>query len=149
MYLREEESIPTSMYEYGHFTAVETERAPQTYFVPPSLTTVIDRLRAHGVWFEEIFTSRELTLERFKIDSTAVAAQSFQGHNERTLFGKYESVVKTVVAGTVVVPVDQKLGRLVFYLLEPRSDDGLVTWDLMDDVLEGSEHYPILREPAE
>lgn len=149
MYLREEESIATSMYEYGHFTAVETERAPQTYFVPPSLTTVIDRLRAHGVWFEEIFTSRELTLERFKIDSTAVAARSFQGHNERTLFGKYESVVQTVEAGTVVVPVDQKLGRLVFYLLEPRSDDGLVTWDLMDDVLEGSEHYPILREPAE
>ncbi len=149
MYLREETLNPTSMHEYGQFSAVETERAPRTYFVPPSLTTVIERLSAHGVWFEELSSTRELALERFRIDSTQVAERSFQGRHERTLLGAYEPVLQTLEAGTLVVPVDQQLGRLVFYLLEPRSDDGLVAWALMDDVLEDGKHYPILREPAE
>ncbi len=149
MYLREETVNPSSMYEYGQFSAIETERAPRTYFVPPSLTAVIERLSAHGVWFEELSSTRELALERFRIDSTLVASQPFQGRHERTLSGAYEPVVQTLAAGTLVVPVDQQLGRLVFYLLEPRSDDGLVAWALMDDVLEDAEYYPILREPAD
>ena len=149
MYLREETVNPSSMYEYGQFSAIETERAPRTYFVPPSLTTVIERLSAHGVWFEELSSTRELALERFRIDSTLVASQPFQGRHERTLSGAYEPVVQTLEAGTLVVPVDQQLGRLVFYLLEPRSDDGLVAWALMDDVLEDAKYYPILREPAD
>ena len=115
----------------------------------PSLTTVIERLSAHGVWFEELTGSRELALERFRIDETQAASQPFQGRHERTLSGAYEPVVQTLEAGTLVVPVDQRLGRLVFYLLEPRSDDGLVAWALMDDVLEDARYYPILREPAD
>ncbi len=149
MYLRKEVLRPTSMYEYGTFSATETERAPRTYFVPPSLSTVIERLGAHGIWFEELSSPRELVLERFRIDASQAAERPFQGRHERTLSGVYEPVVHTLEPGTLVVPVDQKLGRLVCYLLEPRSDDGLVAWALMDDVLEGAEHYPILREPAD
>jgi len=48
-------------------------------------------------------------------------------------------------AGTVVVPTAQPLGRLAFYLLDPRSDDGLVAWNILDEVLEGADRYPILR----
>ena len=47
-----------------------------------------------------------------------------------------------------MVEVDQPLGRLVFYLLEPRADDGFANWGLLDDALEGSEVYPIVRVPA-
>ncbi len=36
------------------------------------------------------------------------------------------------------------LGRLAFYLLEPRSDDGLTNWALLDEFLTGDE-YPIWR----
>jgi len=149
MFQREDSIIPTSMYEYGQFSAVETERAPRTYFVSPSLATVIERLSAHGIRFEELAGPREMELERFRIDSTSVAAQPFQGRHERTLSGAYEPVVQTLEEGTLAVPVDQPLGRLVFYLLEPRSDDGLVAWALMDDVVADAEYYPILREPAD
>ena len=43
-----------------------------------------------------------------------------------------------------VVDMSQPLARLVFYLLEPRSDDGLVTWNLLEGAL-GEGSYPILR----
>ena len=57
----------------------------------------------------------------------------------------WEGVDRTVPAGTLVVPVDQPLGRLVFTLLEPRSDDGAVNWNLLDDQVAAGSVYPILR----
>jgi hypothetical protein len=46
----------------------------------------------------------------------------------------------------VEIRTDQPLGRLVFYLLEPASDDGLVAWNYLDDqVKQDTALYPILR----
>jgi len=45
----------------------------------------------------------------------------------------------------MAVDVDQPLGRLAFLLLEPRSDDGFVTWNLLDETLEKAAFYPITR----
>jgi hypothetical protein len=52
-----------------------------------------------------------------------------------------------VPAGTLVVPIDQPLGRLALELLEPRSGDSLAAWGLLDDILERQKPqiYPILR----
>jgi hypothetical protein len=46
--------------------------------------------------------------------------------------------------GDYLVSVAQPLGRLAAYLLEPQSDDGLVTWDLYGDISVG-ESLPVLR----
>jgi hypothetical protein len=43
------------------------------------------------------------------------------------------------------VPADQALARLAFYLLEPESDDGLVTWNIIEAGLAAGEAYPIYR----
>ena len=39
----------------------------------------------------------------------------------------------------------QPLARLAFYLLEPRSNDGLMTWNFLDDAIKDGKVYPILR----
>ncbi len=54
----------------------------------------------------------------------------------------------TLPESTVVVRVHQPLGRLAFTLLEPRSDDGVVDWNVLDDVLAGAKAYPITRGPG-
>ena len=46
----------------------------------------------------------------------------------------------------MVVDVNQPLGRLAFYLIEPRSDDGLADWNILDEALgEGVTVFPIVR----
>jgi hypothetical protein len=40
--------------------------------------------------------------------------------------------------------MNQPLARLAFYLLEPRSDDGLFEWNFFDDSLE-AEIAPVRR----
>ncbi len=136
---------PVEMYEYGTFMAEETEVAPAMYMIPPELTDVLARLRLHGVVTETLSESTTLTVQAFRVDSTSVAARAFQNRNERQIWGSYRDVDVDLPAGTVLVPVEQPLGRLAFHLLEARADDGFLNWALLDDAIEVSADYPILR----
>ncbi|MEY4856245.1 MAG: hypothetical protein RLZZ97_1075, partial [Gemmatimonadota bacterium] len=66
----------------------------------------------------------------------------------RTLTGAWEATEQTVPAGSLVIPMDQPLARLAFILMDPRSDDGFMWWNLLDAVLGQSPaptYYPVLR----
>jgi hypothetical protein len=52
----------------------------------------------------------------------------------------------TLLASTwYLVRTRQRLGVLAAYLLEPGSEDGIVTWNLVDRDLQSGTSYPILR----
>ncbi len=136
---------PERMPEFQAFRPTETAVAPAFYYVPAGLTKVIALLEAHGVRVERVARAEPRSVERFTIDSQATAASEFQGHRERTLYGHWDAADVTLPESTVVVPVRQPLGRLAFTLLEPRSDDGVVDWNVLDDALVGASSYPILR----
>ncbi|NNF12418.1 MAG: M14 family metallopeptidase [Gemmatimonadetes bacterium] len=138
---------PTSMHEYGTFTPAETETAPEAYYILPGAEAAIERARAHGLQVLPMTPTVDMEVQRFRVDSTQVAERPFQGRTERTLFGEWETVVESLPEGTVVVPVNQSLGRLAFTLFEPRSDDGLANWALLDASIEEG-RYPILRAPS-
>ena len=142
---------PTEMVEYGTFAAAEegVEVAPAAYYVPADLAAVVDLLAAHGVDGAPLDADATLAVEEFVVRASSVADRPYQGHRERTVTGGWTPVERAVPAGTLVVPLDQPLGRLVFTLLEPRSDDGIVNWNLVDDhVGAPGSVYPILRRPA-
>jgi hypothetical protein len=135
---------PERMWEEATFEATETERVPAAYFVPAEEKTAIERLRAHGIGLERTAQAQTLPLEEFQIASTEVTPQPFENHQERTVTGKYAYVDRAVPAGAYRVPMTQPLARLAFYLLEPRSNDGLVTWNVFDEAIKKS-LYPVLR----
>ena len=85
-----------------------------------------------------------MPIEEFQIASTEVAAQAFENHQERTVPGKWAAAERAVAAGAYRVPMTQPLARLAFYLLEPRSNDGLATWNVFDEAIKKSQ-YPVLR----
>jgi hypothetical protein len=64
------------------------------------------------------------------------------------VLGVWEQVRDTLPAGSVVVPVAQPLGRLAVLLLEPRSDDGFVTWNFFDEAMTGTRYLPMRRVTA-
>lgn len=145
MHLRKDVKKPEKMAEYGTFKAAETERVPAAYFVPPQLTGVVDRLRAHGVVSTPLDRATTVAVDEFRIESSQTATKPFQGHNERTLTGAWVASERLIPAGTLEVQMTQPLARLAFYLLEPRSDDGLTTWNFLDDALREAKVYPIVR----
>ena len=113
------------------------------------IASVVDRLEAHGVKYFK--TSKETTFkgDRFRIASSEVAQAEYQGtHKLRTITGAWETTEQAIPAGSLVVPMDQPLARLAFILFDPRSDDGLMAWNILDPMLGATpapEFYPVLR----
>ncbi|MEO5511508.1 MAG: M14 family metallopeptidase [Longimicrobiales bacterium] len=145
MRVRTDVRRPKMMYDYGTFKPTETEIVPSSYLIPntPELADAIAKLRAHGVVVAP--ASGTHTVEKFVIDSTRAATRDFQGHKERTVFGKWSVGGSVNTSGMLSVSMAQPLARLGFILLEPRSDDGLVDWNFMDRAIEGGKPYPIWR----
>jgi hypothetical protein len=136
---------PERMWEYTTFQPTESERVPRSYLVPANLAPFINNLSDQGVSMEPLAARRTMQVERFRVDSTAVAAREFEGRLERQLHGAWETASVEVPAGTMQVSMTQPLARLIFILLEPRSDDGLVNWNLAPRELEGAAFYPVMR----
>lgn len=137
---------PQQMYEYGTFRATETDVAPARYVITERIPAVLSNLEGHGVRYEVTSAAMTLQAETFRVDSTRIATNESEGHRARTVFGSWQSAgAVTVPAGAIVVSMNQPLARLIFTLLEPRSDDGLVTWNYFDRWIEGNRPIPIVR----
>jgi hypothetical protein len=145
MFRRKDVRTPEMMWEDTSFESTGSERVPSAYYVPAELRTVIERLQTHGIRVERVTQATPAQLEEFQIESTQVAAQAFENHRERTTTGKWAATDKPVPTGAFRVPMNQPLARLAFYLIEPRSNDGLATWNFLDDALRDPKVYPILR----
>ena len=145
--LRADTQYVETMYEYGTFAPTLRERVPEAYLIPAELDEILTRLAAHGIALEPA-EATPVEVEAFRIDSVQTSDRPFQGHNEQTLFGRYESSRVTPSPGDMWARADRPLGRLLFTLLEPQSDDGFANWGLLPDRLEAGGVYPVVRVPG-
>ncbi|HEY6892673.1 MAG TPA: hypothetical protein VI258_00790, partial [Rhodanobacteraceae bacterium] len=130
--------VPIKMTDYGVFAPAEKDDVPYAFLIDAGAQHAIDNLRTHGILVEKLTGDTPLEIEQFVIKTAERSEHAFQKHNELTLTGKWKSRDATVPAGTYVVRMNQPLARLAFYLLDPRSDDGLFEWNYFDAMLEES-----------
>jgi hypothetical protein len=142
---RKDVTHPEQMVDMMWFEPATTETVPAAYYVPADATKAIELLKAHGIQMRAV-RQPVRGLEQFTIDANT-SAQNFEGHPLRHLEGKWGASDASAPAGAWEVPMTQPLARLAFYLIEPASDDGLVTWNVLDDRLGPDvKVYPILRK---
>ncbi|MDA1307571.1 MAG: hypothetical protein O2917_09955, partial [Acidobacteria bacterium] len=146
---RKDVSIKEQVIDRLWFEPTATETAPLEYYIPADAHAVLHLLRTHGI---EMRQSPHVTgLHHYAIKENTQAAPragiDINGHALRTLTGEWVAGDAAAPAGSWVVPMNQPLARLAFYLLEPNSDDGVTTWNFLDPMLgEGVTRYPILRK---
>jgi len=137
------------MPDYGVFSATRIRRVPRSYVLAASTSGLHERvagkLREHGVRIDSLGAAATMSVEAFVLDTVTRAERPFQGHQEVSVTGRYERRDISVPAASIVVRTDQPLGRLVFYLLEPESDDSLATWNLLDDALKPGMAHPVMK----
>ena len=144
-------AVPVMMKDYGIFVATRSLAMPKGWIIPktlvdsPRLAAALDRLRWHGIKIQEFASEQQLAVERFSISEITKAPRPFQGHQEARLKGAFDRIQLTVPPGSYFIPANQPLARLAFYLIEPESDDGLVTWNVIDEGLAAGLTYPIYR----
>ena len=131
---------------YDRFIASRREARPVAYLVPASLRDVAGLLVRQGVQVEQLSAPWQGPAERFRIDSISAQPYAFEGHRTVTVEGAWLGAEPyEAAAGSYLVRTDQPLGTLASYLLEPASEDGVVTWNLVDSLLTLRAPYPIAR----
>ncbi|MDF1505102.1 M14 family metallopeptidase [Roseisolibacter sp. H3M3-2] len=131
------------------FVATRTARIPAGGWLldpsVPGVDSVLALLRRHGVEARHTPGDVPFDVEVFTVDSVVRAARPFQGHREVRLEGRWRRERRTPVYGAWFVRPAQKHALLALQLLEPESDDGLATWNLLDGALAPGKEYPVVR----
>jgi hypothetical protein len=141
---------PEMMTDRMWFEGTKFEDVPAEYYIPAAAKTTLELLRTHGIQMR-VLTAPVKGVEVFTITSNTArpAGNSIDlgTHPVRTIDGSWAASTETVPAGAFAVPMNQPLARLAFYLIAPTSDDGLVFWNYLDEML-GSEAktFPIARK---
>jgi hypothetical protein len=104
-------------------------------------------LAIHGVQVEELTASVTVTAQGFMVDSIIDRGRRETPRNLKELTGTWNAPASRMLpAGTFIVRAGQPYGLLAFYLLEPESDDGLMSY--LDAVLAAGRQYPVIRITA-
>lgn len=137
---------PVRMPVFDRFIAARREAIPSAYLIPPHLGEIIELLRRQGIVVESLAQPWRATVNRFLID-TVLVEPLFEGHRAVQAEGHWEASLldSTLAKGWYLLRTDQPLGVLASYLLEPASEDGLVTWNFLDRELQPGAAYPLLR----
>lgn len=132
------------------FFPVKSVRIPFAYLITVNDPEVTGLLKMHGIKMEKLTNDSKIEVERFEISELKGAPRLNQGHYTNTIKGKYQVDTIDFPAGTILVRTAQPLSNVTAYLLEPQSNDGLVTWNLLDRYLVpqwgmGYYQYPVYK----
>ena len=129
----------------NEFEATETVTRPFAYLIPSTNAEAVATLKRHGLDVQELREDIELDLEVYKIDAIEVATSS------RAICGRPEGEPSEGVAsgarGHAAGSDGGTAWALAVTLLEPRSEDGLTTWNDFDSELKEGGDFPVSRLP--
>jgi hypothetical protein len=105
-------------------------------------------LEAHGIPVRVLGAVATVSVEEFAIDTVIASGRPFQGHREVSLGGRWREATRQLPAGSLVIQSGTRRDLLALLLLEPESDDGLLTWNVFDSALEKGKVAPVVRLKA-
>lgn len=147
----EDDEDSFTLQEVPVFLRWETTRTtprPVGYVLPPAMASVVPLLQDHDI---AVYRFREpTTLDAEVYYATEVRRDSyFQGHYLQSVDVEKAEESLDVVPGWFWIPTAQSRANLISYILEPETDDNLITWGWTDHVLEVGEEdrqrVPMMR----
>ena len=141
-------SLPLS----SGFKVATSTVPPAAYIIPRQWTHVIDVLAAHQVQVQHTTAAWTGPVESYRCSGMQWQGPPFEGRhpvfagegggNEPGKFGACEFVTQTVTypAGSVVVPLNQRLAKVAIEWLEPQGPDSALAWGFFDPIFEQKEY---------
>lgn len=136
---------------YAKFEPTKESTLPRGYIIPAEFRDVVENLKRHGVKVETLQKNQTFTGESFEIDSLVNNKTVFQKHSSAKLYGNFKPETRKYKKGDYRIDMAQPLTNLIFYMLEPQSDDGLAHWNFFDSFIKnktsigGKVTYPIFK----
>ncbi len=136
---------------YSAFEATVESTLPKGYIIPAEFEFIAKHLEKQGATVTKLTKPVRATGETFLVKAYTLADREFEKHKMATVEGDFVTETFRAKKGDYLVDLAQPLANLIFYMLEPQSDDGLVTWNFFDDYFEkngvnkGPVKYPVFK----
>jgi len=117
------------------WTPTETVPRPWGYLIPNSLSKVIPLLMEHDISVKRLTEPVELEVETWYA-TEVTNSEYFQGHYLKSVKGERRTETVSLPAGSFFIPSGQATSNLISYLMEPVTNDNLVTWGYLDNLVQ-------------
>lgn len=151
-YIRSREIIELkNVTNYSAFDATVSSTLPRGYVIPAEMSDIAKHLQILGVKVDTLSKNMKASGEAFTVTQMEKSQRPFEGHNMVTVQGEFSEATKRFKKGDFYVDLAQPLANLIFYMLEPQSDDGLVNWNFLDQYFEQNKiserpvEYPVFK----
>lgn len=119
---------------YDRFVATMLAPTAWGFALPAADSTAVQLLTFHGIALQRTRAPCSVAAESFTADSVIASPTAFQGRRNVRVEGRWQAGETRIETGTYIVRLAQPLGVLATYMIDPRSDDGLVAWNIGDRV---------------
>jgi hypothetical protein len=136
---------------YAAFKDTVSALLPRGYILTAGLDTIVEMLRRQGVKVTTLEKNQRFSGESFFIEKWNKSPRKFEGHNMVSVEGTFNARDMLAKKGDFIIDMAQPLANLIFYMLEPQSDDGLLSWNFFDQMLKSSNvpfspvEYPVFK----
>lgn len=120
---------------YLKWKTTRTTARPVGYVLPPAMASVVPILLDHDIAVYRFRDSTQLDAEVYHAKSVKRDSY-FQGHYLKSVDVEKSSARLDVSEGWFWIPTAQSRANLISYLMEPETDDNLITWGWTDHLLE-------------
>ncbi|MFC1660491.1 DUF2817 domain-containing protein [Gemmatimonadota bacterium] len=131
------EDVEYELVEGPVFTKWEPTRTavrPWGYLLPPSLTKVVPLLLQHDITVKQLTEPVEVEVEVYSA-TEITHAEYFQAHYLKALKAEKSTETVSLPVGSFFVPSGQPMSNFISYIMEPETNDNLITWGYLDNVL--------------
>ena len=146
---------PVKMIEYENFEATKRAMPPAAYILQPDEENIAKLLMMHGISVARTLDDTTLNVEEYVVTGLVHDSVSFQKHYQTKLDVREKGSVVQFLKGSYLISTHQPEAALIFYLLEPMTDDGLADWNFFDQGIEAqlaknsTAVYPVFRLESE
>lgn len=130
---------------HANFKPTQTAQRPFAYLLDADESRVAQRLKWHGIDVHALQSSQRLPLRRCRVTEIKRDGPALQGHRLTNLNVTWTNENVTLPKTSYVVFTNQPNARLISYLLEPESDDGLTAWNFFDPQLRKGDFHPVSK----
>ena len=134
----------------ARYDATKSVSFPFAYLITLTDPMVINLLQRHGIQVSRLAKTQTFDVESFQLTELKAEQRLNQGHFLQTAQGSWRPKTSEFKAGTYVIRMAQPLANVAVYLLEPQTNDGLLTWNFLDRYLQpqwgrGFNAFPVYK----
>jgi hypothetical protein len=119
---------------FTKFEPTRTTTRPWGYLLPRGAVTLVPVLLDQQITVQRLTEPISVEVEVYYA-TEVTADQYFQGHYLRDVTAVKRTENLELPAGTLFVPSGQARSNLISYLLEPETNDNVITWGYLDDFI--------------